>query len=153
MSNPPILGQTLTSMRPSSSWGQMTNWSVTNTLSSTITVPAPGDNLTGYGEGDDEAVIFDLRKIPAEVQKAVITVTIHEAEQRKQNFGQVSNAFVRLVNVQTKEELIRYDLAEDYSVETSMIMAELYRQDGGWRMNAVGSGYEGGLQALLDRYQ
>lgn len=112
-----------------------------------------GDNLTGYGEGDDEAVIVDLRKVPPEIQKVVITVTIYEAEKRKQNFGQVSNAFVRLVDVQTKQELVRYDLGEDYSTETAMIMAELYRKDSEWRLNAVGSGYEGGLQALVDRYQ
>jgi tellurium resistance protein TerD len=112
-----------------------------------------GDNKTGAGEGDDEALIVDLRKVPDDVAKIVITVTIHEAEKRKQNFGQVRNAFVRLMDVQTKEELVRYDLAEDYSTETAMIMAELYRKDGDWRLNAVGEGYEGGLPALVDRYQ
>ena len=112
-----------------------------------------GDNLTGEGEGDDEVVIIDLRKVPTEVAKIVFTVTIHEATERGQNFGQVQNAFVRLVDVKTKQELVRYDLAEDYSTETAMIMAELYRKDGDWRMNAVGAGYEGGLPALLDRYQ
>lgn len=111
-----------------------------------------GDNLTGYGEGDDEAVIVDLRKVPPAIQKIVFTVTIYEAETRRQNFGQVRNAFVRLVDVKTKQELIRYDLDEDYSTETAMIMAELYRQDEDWRMNAVGAGYTGGLQALLDRF-
>lgn len=111
-----------------------------------------GDNRTGAGEGDDEVVILDLRKIAPEVMKMVFTVTIYEAEQRKQNFGQVSNAYVRLVNVKTKEEVIRYDLDEDYSIETAMIITELYRKDGEWRMNAVGAGYGGGLQALLDRY-
>lgn len=111
-----------------------------------------GDNLTGYGEGDDEAVIVDLRKVPPEVEKIVLTVTIYEPEKRRQNFGQVQNAFVRLLDVKSKEELIRYDLDEDYSTETAMVMAELYRQDGEWRMNAVGAGYSGGLQALLDRY-
>ena len=111
-----------------------------------------GDNLTGAGEGDDEAVIIDLRKVPSEVQKIVFTVTIHEADKRKQNFGQVQNAHVRLVDVQTKEEVLRYDLAEDYSIETALIMAELYRKDGEWRLSAVGSGYEGGLQAILNRY-
>ncbi len=112
-----------------------------------------GDNLTGAGEGDDEALIVDLRKVPPEVAKIVITVTIHEAEKRQQNFGQVSNAFVRLMDVQTKEELVRYDLVEDYSTETAMIMAELYLKDGDWRLNAVGAGYDGGLGALVDRYQ
>ena len=111
-----------------------------------------GDNLTGEGEGDDEAVIVDLRKVPPEVQKLVFTVTIHEADKRGQNFGQIENAFVRLVNVETKQEVMRYDLVEDYSIETAMIMAELYLKDGTWRLNAVGQGYQGGLQALLDRY-
>jgi len=112
-----------------------------------------GDNQTGAGEGDDEVVIVDLRKVPQEVQKIAITVTIYEAEKRHQNFGQVRNAYVRLVDVQSKKEVLRYDLQEDYSTETALIMAELYRKDGGWRINAVGGGYEGGLAALLNRYQ
>lgn len=111
-----------------------------------------GDNLTGYGEGDDEGIIIDLRKIPADIHKLVFTVTIHDAEARKQNFGQVENAFVRLLNVETKAEVLRYDLVEEYSTETAMVMAELYRKEGEWRMNAVGQGYAGGLQAMLDRY-
>ena len=111
-----------------------------------------GDNLTGAGEGDDEVIKINLKKVPAEVNKIVMTVTIHEAEQRQQNFGQVQNAFVRVVNSQNQEEVIRYDLSEDYSIETALIMAELYRKDGEWRVNAVGAGYQGGLQALLDRY-
>ena len=112
-----------------------------------------GDNRTGEGEGDDEGIIVDLRKVPEEIQKLVITVTIYEAEKRGQNFGQVSNAFVRLVNVENKEEVLRYDLDEDFSLETAIIMAELYRKDGSWRVNAVGAGYQGGLQAMLNRYQ
>ena len=111
-----------------------------------------GDNRTGAGEGDDEVILVNLTKVPGDVQKLVFTVTIHEAEQRKQNFGQVSNAFVRLVDVKTKKEVLRYDLGEDYSIETALIMSEIYRKDGQWRMSAVGSGYQGGLQALLDRY-
>lgn len=111
-----------------------------------------GDNLTGVGEGDDEVIKINLKKLPAEVQKIVVTVTIYEPEQRRQNFGQVRNAFVRLVNAQTKQEAVRYDLVEEYSTETALIMAELYRKDGEWRLNAVGSGYNGGLKALLDRY-
>lgn len=111
-----------------------------------------GDNLTGAGEGDDEVVIVNLKKIPNDVNKLVFVVTIYEPDQRKQNFGQVENAFVRLVDVKTKEEILRYDLTEDYSVETALIMAELYKKDGQWRMSAVGSGYEGGLQAILNRY-
>ncbi|AFY32968.1 TerD family protein [Calothrix sp. PCC 7507] len=112
-----------------------------------------GDNLTGAGDGDDEVIKINLQKVPADVQKIVITVTIHEAAERSQNFGQVQNAFVRVVNAQSNQEVVRYDLVEDYSIETALIMAELYRKDGEWRLNAVGSGYQGGLKALLDRYQ
>ncbi len=111
-----------------------------------------GDNLTGSGEGDDELIKINLQQVPSEVKKIVVTVTIHEAEKRKQNFGQVQNAFIRVVNPENKEEVVRYDLTEDYSVETALIMAEIYRKDNEWRVNAVGSGYQGGLQALLDRY-
>ncbi|MBD2336464.1 TerD family protein [Calothrix sp. FACHB-156] len=111
-----------------------------------------GDNLTGAGDGDDEVIKINLQKVPTDVDKVVITVTIHEAAERGQNFGQVQNAFVRIVNAQTSQEVVRYDLVEDYSIETALIMAELYRKDGEWRLNAVGSGYQGGLKALLDRY-
>jgi len=111
-----------------------------------------GDNLTGVGEGDDEVIKVNLKKVPNDVRKIVITVTIHEAQQRNQNFGQIRNAFVRVVNAQSKQEVIRYDLVEDYSIETALIMAELYRKDGEWRLNAVGAGYQGGLQAILNRY-
>ena len=111
-----------------------------------------GDNLTGAGEGDDELIKIKLQQVPPEVQKIVVTVTIHEAEKRKQNFGQVQNAFIRVVNPQNQDEVVRYDLTEDYSVETALIMAAIYRKDNEWRVKAVGSGYQGGLQALLDRY-
>lgn len=111
-----------------------------------------GDNRTGEGEGDDEGLIVDLRKVPSDIAKIVVTVTIFEADKRHQNFGQVTNAYIRLVDVQTKEEILRYDLTEDFSVETAVVMAELYNKDGEWRINAVGSGYEGGLQALLGKY-
>lgn len=112
-----------------------------------------GDNLTGEGEGDDEAILIDLRKLPENIQKIVFTVTIYEPEKRGQNFGQVENSFVRLVDVESKQEIIRYDLGEDYSIETAMILGELYRKNGEWRFSAVGAGYQGGLQALLNRYQ
>ena len=112
-----------------------------------------GDNLTGAGEGDDEVVIVNLKKVPDDVQKLTFVVTIYDAEKRGQNFGQVSNAFVRLVDVKTKEEVIRYDLTEDYSTETAMIISDLYRKDGQWRMSAVGDGYEGDLEAMLNRYK
>jgi tellurium resistance protein TerD len=111
-----------------------------------------GDNLTGAGDGDDEVVLVNLKKIPADVQKLVFVVTIHDADLRSQNFGQVHNAFIRLVDVKNKTEVLRYDLTEDYSIETALIVAELYLKDGEWRMNAVGAGYQGGLQALLNRY-
>jgi len=112
-----------------------------------------GDNRTGAGEGDDEVVKVNLKQVPPDVQKISMVVTIHDAEQRQQNFGQVTNAFVRVVDAQNEQEVVRYDLTEDFSVETALIMAELYRKDGEWRINAVGAGYQGGLQALLDRYQ
>ncbi len=112
-----------------------------------------GDNRTGAGEGDDEVIKVNLKQVPAEVHKIIMTVTIHEAQARQQNFGQVQNAFVRVVNAENSEEVARYDLTEDFSIETALIMAELYCKDGEWRVNAVGAGYQGGLQALLDRYQ
>ena len=112
-----------------------------------------GDNRTGEGEGDDEIIDVNLKTVPVEIAKMAITVTIHEADKRQQNFGQVSNAFVRIVNCENEQEIIRYDLTEDFSVETALIMAELYRKDGEWRMNAVGAGYGGGLEALVERYQ
>ncbi|MGK7881555.1 MAG: TerD family protein [Crocosphaera sp.] len=111
-----------------------------------------GDNLTGEGEGDDEVVLVNFTKIPDDIKKLVFVVTIHEADKRQQNFGQIENAFVRLVDVQTKDEVLRYDLTEEYSIETALIIAEIYKKDGEWRMSAVGSGYQGGLQAILNRY-
>jgi tellurium resistance protein TerD len=112
-----------------------------------------GDNRTGAGEGDDEQVKVDLSKVSAEVKKIVFVVTIHDAENRKQNFGQVSNSFVRLVNEDNGQEIVRYDLGEDYSTETAMIMAELYLHNGEWKMTAVGNGYAGGLAAVVNNYQ
>ena len=111
-----------------------------------------GDNRTGVGDGDDEAVKIDLAKVPAEVQKIAITVTIHDAESRGQNFGQVQNAFIRVVNDQTNVEIVRFDLNEDYSTETAMIFGELYRHNGEWKFRAVGQGYNGGLSAMCRQY-
>lgn len=111
-----------------------------------------GDNRTGAGDGDDEAVKIDLAKVPAEVQKIAITVTIHDAESRSQNFGQVQNAFIRVVNDQTNVEIVRFDLNEDYSTETAMIFGELYRHNGEWKFRAVGQGYNGGLSAMCRQY-
>ena len=111
-----------------------------------------GDNLTGGGEGDDEVVLVDLTKVPADVQKVVFTVTIHDAEQRRQSFGQVQNAFIRLVNADTNVEVARYDLTEDASVETAMIFGEIYRHNNEWKFGAVGQGYAGGLAAMCQQY-
>ncbi len=111
-----------------------------------------GDNLTGAGEGDDEQIIVDLSKVPENVEKIDFTVTIYEAEERKQNFGQVENAFIRVVNKATNEELIRYDLGEDFSIETAVVIGELYRNKGEWKFNAIGSGFEGGLAALCKNF-
>ena len=107
-----------------------------------------GDNLTGEGSGDDEQIKIDLSKVPSNVEKIAFTVTIYEADERKQNFGQVENAFIRVFDEQNNKELIRYDLDEDFSVETAVIVGELYRNKGEWKFNAVGSGFEGGLAAL-----
>ena len=111
-----------------------------------------GDNLTGAGEGDDEQIQIDLSKIPANVSKVAFTVTIYEAEVRGQNFGQVSNAFIRIVDESTGTELIRYDLGEDFSIETAVVVGELYRHNGEWKFNAIGSGFQGGLAALCGHY-
>lgn len=111
-----------------------------------------GDNKTGDGDGDDEQIKVELSKVPASVEKIAFTVTIHEAAERYQNFGQVSNAFIRVFNENNSEELIRYDLSEDYSIETAVVVAELYRHNGEWKFNAIGSGFEGGLAALCNNF-
>lgn len=112
-----------------------------------------GDNLTGAGEGDDEVILIDFTKVPANISKIAITVTIHEAQSRNQNFGQVSNAYVRVAKRSseddfTGEEALRYDLAEDFSIETAIVVCEIYRRNGEWKFSAVGAGYQGGLAAL-----
>ncbi|MCI8808946.1 MAG: TerD family protein [Oscillibacter sp.] len=111
-----------------------------------------GDNLTGAGEGDDEQIKVDLSAVPASVEKIDFTVTIYEAEERHQNFGQVSNAFIRVVDEATGTELIRYDLGEDFSIETAVVVGEIYRNNGEWKFNAIGSGFQGGLHALCQNY-
>lgn len=107
-----------------------------------------GDNLTGAGEGDDEQILIDLTKVPANISRIAFTVTIYEAEERRQNFGQVSNAFIRICNQDTGEEILRYDLGEDFSIETAVVFGELYKNGAEWKFNAIGSGYQGGLAAL-----
>lgn len=111
-----------------------------------------GDNLTGEGEGDDEQILIDLTLIPANVDKVAFTVTIYDSDVRRQNFGQVSNSFIRIVDETTGQELIRYDLGEDFSIETAVVVGELYRHGGEWKFNAIGSGFQGGLAALCGHY-
>ena len=111
-----------------------------------------GDNLTGAGDGDDEQIKIDLTKIPANVERVVFTVTIYEAEERRQNFGQVSNSFIHIVAEDTGAELIQYDLGEDFSIETAVVVGEIYKRNGEWKFNAIGSGFQGGLAALCGHY-
>jgi tellurium resistance protein TerD len=119
-----------------------------NLHSSDGSVEHTGDNLTGEGEGDDEAIKVELGRVPAEIDKLAVTVTIHEADRRGQNFGQVANAFIRVVNDETGVEIVRYDLSEEASTETAMIFGEVYRHTGEWKFRAVGQGYAGGLGPL-----
>ncbi len=116
-----------------------------------------GDNRTGEGDGDDEAIIIDFTKIPQEIQKIAVTVTIFEAAQRNQNFGQVSNSYVRVVKIDNPddtngEEALRFDLVEEFSIETALVVCEIYRYNGEWKFNAVAAGYQGGLEALCKNY-
>lgn len=113
-----------------------------------------GDDRTGGNseDGDDEQILVDLTKIPTDVQKIAFTVTIYEAYKRNQNFGQVSNAYIRLVDDSTGSEIVRYNLGEDYSIETALVVGEVYRHNGDWKFNAVGAGFAGGLAALCANY-
>lgn len=107
-----------------------------------------GDNKTGAGEGDDERINISLADVPPSIDKMSFCITIHDAEERKQTFGQVSNAYVRLLDEEKNEELLRFDLGEDFSVETAVVAGELYRHSGEWKFAAIGAGYQGGLEAL-----
>jgi len=111
-----------------------------------------GDNRTGEGDGDDEQIKIDLNAIPADVQKVAFTVTIDQADVRNQNFGMVENSFIRIVDTNTNTELVRYDLGEDFSIETAIVVGEIYRHNGEWKFNAIGSGFQGGLAALCAHY-
>ena len=111
-----------------------------------------GDNLTGEGDGDDEQVKVDLSLVPQNISKIAFTVTIHEALERRQNFGQVSNSYVRVVDEDTNQELLNYELGEDFSIETAIVVCEIYRHNGEWKFNALGSGFEGGLEALCKNF-
>lgn len=123
-----------------------------NSKNSNSSIEHLGDNRTGAGDGDDEVVKIDLAGIPAGNDKVAFAITIHEAQERSQNFGQVSNAFVRIINEETGAEIIRYDLGEDFSVETAVIVGELYRNGAEWKFSAVGSGFQDGLAGLCRNY-
>ncbi|MGX9728747.1 MAG: TerD family protein [Candidatus Electronema sp. VV] len=111
-----------------------------------------GDNRTGAGEGDDELIKVDIEKVPAEIAKIVVGVTIHQAMERKQNFGMVSAAFIRVVNQDNKNEIVRYDLSEDFSTETSVLFGEVYRYGTEWKFRALGQGFNGGLGPMAQSY-
>ncbi|MBP0974375.1 MAG: TerD family protein [Oscillospiraceae bacterium] len=123
-----------------------------NTTHSSGSVVHSGDNTNGGAEGDDEVINVDLSLVPANVSKIAFTVTIYEADERRQNFGQVSNAYIHVLDQATGEELIRYDLGEDFSIETAIVVGELYRNNGEWKFNAIGSGFQGGLFALCQNF-
>ncbi|MBR2571034.1 MAG: TerD family protein [Clostridia bacterium] len=111
-----------------------------------------GDNRTGEGEGDDEQMLVDLSKVPASISKIDFTVTIYDADVRRQNFGQVENAFIRIVDEVSGRELIHFDLGEDFSIETAVVVGELYRNNGEWKFSAIGNGFQGGLEALCRNF-
>ena len=111
-----------------------------------------GDNRTGDGDGDDEQISIDLSKVPENITRIIFTATIYEAEERRQNFGQISNAYIRIVDEDVNNELLKYDLGEDFSIETAAVFGELYKNNGEWKFNAIGSGYQGGLAALCINY-
>lgn len=119
----------------------------------TGTIEHMGDNLTGAGEGDDEQIVVDLARIPAEYDRIVLVVTIYQAVERKQHFGMIENAFIRLVNASNNTEMCRYNLTEDYSGMTAMIFGEVYRHNGEWKFNAIGQGTnDPGIVDVARRY-
>jgi tellurium resistance protein TerD len=111
-----------------------------------------GDNLTGAGDGDDETITVDFSKLPQEAEEIVLVVTIYQAQERSQNFGQVSDAFIRIYDPATNVELMKYDLGEDFSLETAVEFGRLYKKDGEWKFNATGVGRRGGLQEYLNEF-
>ena len=123
-----------------------------NLKSSDGSVEHTGDNRTGEGDGDDEVIKVDLTKVPADVSKVVFCAVIYDGQARNQNFGQVANAYIRIVNTQSGAEVARYDLSEDSSTETAMIFGELYKNNGEWKFRAVGQGFSGGLGPLAASY-
>ncbi len=123
-----------------------------NTKSVDGSVEHTGDSKDGAGDGDDESLKVDLSRVPADVHKVAVCVTIHDAEARRQNFGMVNNAFVRILNADGGKEIARYDLSEDASVETAMIFAEVYRHNNEWKFKAIGQGFKGGLGPLAQNF-
>ena len=125
-----------------------------NPLSPDQAVESSGDDMTGGNSdgGDDETLSVDLTKIDARIKEIIFTVTIHKAEERRQNFGQVRNSYIRIYNAVSDEEIARYDLDEDFSVETAVEFGRLYKRNGEWKFEAVGQGYKGGLQFFVDKY-
>ena len=123
-----------------------------NLKSSDGSVEHTGDNRTGEGDGDDEVIKVDLTKVPADVSKVVFCAVIYDGQARNQNFGQVANAYIRIVNTQGGAEVARYDLSEDSSTETAMIFGELYKNNGEWKFRAVGQGFAGGLGPLAQSH-
>lgn len=123
-----------------------------NSQSPDSSVKHLGDSRTGEGAGDDETIEIDLKKVDSAVQEIVFVVTIHEADTRKQNFGQVKNSFIRIYDQATEKEVAKYELEEDFSRETAIEFGRLYRKDGEWRFQAVGQGYNAGLQKFVDQY-
>ncbi len=123
-----------------------------NTKTTDGSVEHTGDSKDGAGAGDDESVKVDLARVPADVHKVAVCVTIHDADARRQNFGMVNNAFVRIINADGGKEIARYDLSEDASVETAMIFAEVYRHNNEWKFKAIGQGFKGGLGPLAQNF-
>lgn len=123
-----------------------------NLLSTDGSIEHTGDNRTGQGEGDDESIKVDLSRVPLDINRIAVSVTIHDAVNRRQNFGQVSNAYIRIINQDTNVEVVRYDLSEDASTETAMIFGELYRYNSEWKFKAVGQGYQGGLMSMCQQF-
>lgn len=123
-----------------------------NPKSSDGSVEHTGDNTTGEGEGDDEQIKANLNGIPGEIAKIAFGVTIHDAEARSQNFGMIQAAFIRIVNAANNEEIVRYDLSEDFSIETALIFGEIYRHGSEWKFKAVGQGFAGGLGPLARNF-
>jgi len=111
-----------------------------------------GDDRTGGGQGDNEIISIDLSKVPPNIERIACIITIYEADERKQNFGMIESARVRVLDATTTQEIVRYDLSENYSVETAMIVGEIYRHDGEWKFGAIGAGFAGGLDALAKKY-